>query len=187
MRRCWQAASVFAASLAVQLACFWEQAEMKRRLRFALWELGLVAAVLCPGAIAALAPGGADRGPSSPTAATGVAQPTFCLSNLWDRFLLGVLARPDPPAKLPRLLRRNRLLWDRSHTFSSWMLDLVRLKRPGFNPQEAQALLILSLVLGPGRRPPPAWRPAAWFVDSGRQGQPSIASLSRRCPGSRRS
>ncbi|NQV09581.1 MAG: CrcB family protein [Cyanobacteria bacterium] len=117
---------------------------MKRRLRFALWELGLVAAGAVPGALLRWRLG-VQIGPLLADGATGVAAANL-LSNLLGSFLLGMLAGPIP-WRAPLLLLGGIGFCGSLTTFSSWMLDLVRLNGQG-QPEEAQALLILSLVLG---------------------------------------
>jgi len=88
---------------------------------------------------------GVQIGPLLADGATGVAAANL-LSNLLGSFLLGVLAGPIP-RRTPLLLLGGIGFCGSLTTFSSWMLDLVRLNGQG-QPQEAQALLILSLVLG---------------------------------------
>lgn len=117
---------------------------MKRRLRFELWELGLVAAGAVPGALLRWRLE-VQLGPLLAGGAAGVAAANL-VSNLLGSFLLGVLAGPIP-WRAPLLLLGGIGFCGSLTTFSSWMLDLVRLHRQG-QDQAGLALLITSLVLG---------------------------------------
>ncbi|MCX5930607.1 MAG: CrcB family protein [Cyanobacteria bacterium] len=117
---------------------------MRRRLRFALWELGLVAAGAVPGALLRWRIE-VQIGPLLAAGATGVAAANL-LSNLLGSFLLGILAGPIP-RRAPLLLLGGIGFCGSLTTFSSWMLDLMRLNGQG-QAAEALALLIASLGMG---------------------------------------
>jgi len=84
-------------------------------------------------------------GPLLASGAAGVAAANL-LSNLLGSFLLGVLAGPIP-WRAPLLLLGGIGFCGSLTTFSSWMLDLVRLRQQD-QIQGALALLVASLVLG---------------------------------------
>ncbi|MCP9772128.1 CrcB family protein [Synechococcus sp. Tobar12-5m-g] len=117
---------------------------MRRRLRFELWELALVAAGAVPGALLRWRIE-VQLGPLLASGAAGVAAANL-LSNLLGSFLLGVLAGPIP-WRAPLLLLGGIGFCGSLTTFSSWMLDLVRLRQQD-QIQGALALLVASLVLG---------------------------------------
>ena len=112
----------------------------RRRLRFALRELLLVAAGAVPGALLRWQVG-LQLGPR-----LGGDAAAHLLVNLVGSFVLGVLAGPIP-------FRTTLLVWlgigfcGSFTTFSSWMLDVMHLLR-GQHPWQALALLIASLGLG---------------------------------------
>ncbi|MCT0214599.1 MULTISPECIES: CrcB family protein [unclassified Synechococcus] len=117
---------------------------MRRRLRFAFWELGLVAAGAVPGALLRWRIG-VQIGPLLADGAAGVAA-AHLLANVAGSFLLGVLAGPIP-WRAPLLLLGGVGFCGSLTTFSSWMLDLVWLGEEGQTPA-ALALLVASLMLG---------------------------------------
>jgi len=117
---------------------------VRRRLRFELWELALVAAGAVPGALLRWRIE-AQVGPLLASGAAGVAAANL-LSNLVGSFLLGVLAGPIP-WRPPLLLMGGIGFCGSLTTFSSWMLDLVRLGQQG-QGLAGLALLVASLVLG---------------------------------------
>jgi CrcB protein len=117
---------------------------VRRRLRFELWELALVAAGAVPGALLRWRIE-VQLGPLLASGAAGVAAANL-LSNLLGSFLLGVLAGPIP-WRAPLLLLGGIGFCGSLTTFSSWMLDLVRLRQQD-QIQGALALLVASLVLG---------------------------------------
>ena len=114
----------------------------RRRLRFALRELLLVAGGAVPGALLRWQVG-VHLGPR-----LGGDAAANLLVNLVGSFLLGVLAGPIP-------YRTTLLLWlgigfcGSLTTFSSWMLDVMRLLQSQ-QPWQALGLLVASLVLGLG-------------------------------------
>jgi len=112
----------------------------RRRLRFELRELGLVAAGAVPGALLRWQ-AEVQLGPW-----LGGAAGANLLVNLVGSFVLGVLAGP-----IPR--RTSLVLWlgigfcGSLTTFSSWMLDTAGLFQAG-HPGSALALVLGSLALG---------------------------------------
>ena len=117
---------------------------MRLRLRFELWELALVAGGAVPGALLRWR---IERqlGPLLASGAAGVAAANL-LSNLLGSFLLGVLAGPIP-WRAPLLLLGGIGFCGSLTTFSSWILDLVRLQQQG-QGLSSLALLVASLALG---------------------------------------
>ena len=112
----------------------------RRRLRFELRELVLVAAGAVPGALLRWQ-AGVQLGPW-----LGGSAGADLLVNLVGSFVLGFLAGP-----IPR--RTSLVLWlgigfcGCLTTFSSWMLDVVKLMRAGASA-EALLLIVVSLALG---------------------------------------
>ena len=112
----------------------------RRRLRFELRELVLVAAGAVPGALLRWQ-AGVQLGPW-----LGGSAGADLLVNLVGSFVLGFLAGP-----IPR--RTSLVLWlgigfcGCLTTFSSWMLDVVKLMRSGASA-EALLLIVVSLALG---------------------------------------
>ena len=104
----------------------------QRRLRFALRELLLVALGAMPGALLRWQAGG------SATA--------HLLVNVVGSFCLGVLAGPIP-FRTSLVLLLGIGFCGSLTTFSSWMLDVMRLIQAG---EPAWALLLIGLSLGLG-------------------------------------
>jgi fluoride exporter len=117
---------------------------VKRRLRFELWELALVAAGAVPGALLRWRIE-VQLGPLLASGSAGVAAANL-VSNLLGSFLLGVLAGPIP-WRAPLLLLGGIGFCGSLTTFSSWMLDLVRLREQG-QGLAGLALLVASLCMG---------------------------------------
>lgn len=113
---------------------------MNPQLRFELWELGLVAAGAVPGALLRWQ---ADQRLGALLGGSGEAN---LLVNLVGSFLLGTLVGPVP-APSPLLLLAGIGFCGSLTTFSSWMLDVVRLHQDG-QPGHAALLVVLSLLLG---------------------------------------
>jgi CrcB protein len=117
---------------------------VKRRLRFELWELALVAAGAVPGALLRWR-FEVQLGPLLASGAGGVAAANL-VSNLLGSFLLGVLVGPIP-WRAPLLLLGGIGFCGSLTTFSTWMLDLVRLQQQD-QALASLALLVASLGLG---------------------------------------
>lgn len=111
-----------------------------RRLRFEFRELALVGLGAAPGALLRWQ-SGVQLGPW-----LGGSAGADLLVNLLGSFMLGFLAGPIPQRTSLVLLLGIGFCGSLT-TFSSWMLDVLRLTRHG-HPAEALGLIGASLALG---------------------------------------